>query len=180
DRELAYIDLPLDYRDGADAARGPEVRLSAEFAGRRHEWQGRIVRTEGEIDPQSRMVNAVARVKDPYGRGERPDRPPLAAGMFVEAEILGHTARGVAVIPRSALREGDRVLLVDDQDRLRFRHVDVLRATRESVIVRDGLADGDRVCLSPLVAVTDGMRVRTTVTDDAAPADDADDDARAS
>ena len=163
DAELAFIDLPLDYRGEGGAANGPEVRLRAEFAGRLHEWSGRIVRTEGEIDPQSRMVHTVARVKDPYARGNEADRPPLAAGMFVEAEILGRTARGVAVLPRSALREGGRVLIVDDDDRMRFRQVEVMRATRGSVIVQAGLASGERVCLSPLAAVTDGMQVRTDV-----------------
>jgi RND family efflux transporter MFP subunit len=161
DSELAFIDLPLDYRGEVGQQRGPEVLLRANFAGQTHEWRGRIVRTEGEIDPMSRMVHTVARVKDPYARGDDPGRPPLAAGMFVEAEILGLTARGVAVLPRSALRSGSRILLVDEESRLRFREVSVLRATRTEIIVDGGLDDGDRVCLSSLVAVTDGMRVRT-------------------
>ena len=33
----------------------------AEFAGERHERRGRSVRTEGEIDPRSRMVQAIAK-----------------------------------------------------------------------------------------------------------------------
>ena len=101
DSELAFVDLPLNYRGEQSSARGPEVVLRAEFAGRVHEWLGRIVRTEGEIDPRSRMVHAVARVADPYGRGDDPDRPPLAAGLFVEAEIRGRT------VPQG---RGDRAL----------------------------------------------------------------------
>jgi RND family efflux transporter MFP subunit len=167
DDQLAFIDLPLDYRDQAARTAGPEVILRADFAGRVHEWRGRIVRTEGVIDPQSRMVRAVARVKDPYGRGSDPDRPPLAAGLFVQAEIVGRTASGVAVLPRSALRDDDVVLVVDDQDRLRFRQVEILRSTEDSVIVASGLAAGERVCTSPLVAVTDGMRVRTSADETA-------------
>jgi hypothetical protein len=45
---------------------------------------------------------------------------------------------------------------------LRFRQVEVLRSTEDSVIVASGLAAGERVCTSPLVAVTDGMHVRTS------------------
>jgi RND family efflux transporter MFP subunit len=161
DRDLAYLDLPLVYRDQSANRTGPKVILRADFAGRVHEWEGRIVRTEGEIDPQSRMVHAVAQVTNPYGRGTDPDRPPLAAGLFVEAEIEGIEAEKVVVLPRAALRDGDRVLVVDEESRLRFRGVDLLRVTREEIIVRGGLAAGERVCLSPLEAVTDGMRVRT-------------------
>ncbi len=160
DDQLAFLDLPLGYRGERRRGKPPEVILHAEFAGRTHEWRGTIVRTEGEIDPKSRLVHAVAQVDNPYGRGPDPDRPPLAVGMFVEAEILGRVAEDVAVVPRAALRGKDRILIVDEDDRLRFREVDVLRSTREEVIVRSGLDQGDRVCLSPLSAVTDGMRVK--------------------
>ena len=74
--DLAYLDLPLNYRGESGRIRGPAVTLRAEFAGRIHEWQGRIVRTEGEIDPHTRMVHVVAEVQNPYGRGPDPTRPP--------------------------------------------------------------------------------------------------------
>jgi RND family efflux transporter MFP subunit len=160
DQDLAFLDLPLDYRNDAPDEPGPRVVLHAEFAGQTHSWQGRIDRTEGAIDPMSRMVQVVARVKDPYGHGEEKDRPPLAVGMYVEAEIEGSTVEQVAVLPRAALRGEDLVYVVDPENRLRFRKVDVLRATREEVVIRSGLQEGEQVCLSPLEAVTDGMRVR--------------------
>jgi hypothetical protein len=82
-------------------------------------------------------------------------------GLYVEAEIEGMTAEDVAVLPRAALRGRNQVLVVTPESRLEFRDVDLLRTTRESIYVRGGLADGERVCLSPLEAVTDGMQVRT-------------------
>jgi RND family efflux transporter MFP subunit len=164
DDELAYLDIPLVYR-GEQDRRGPAVEISAEFAGAKHSWRGTIVRTEGEIDARSRMVHLVARVEDPYARLAGSERPPLAVGLFVHAEIAGRVAPGVVELPRSALRPGDQVLIVDAEDRLRFRPVGVLRATATSVILRGGVADGERVCLSPLDVVTDGMRVRTVEED---------------
>jgi multidrug efflux system membrane fusion protein len=161
DDDLAFIDLPLDYRGEQTRALGPRVTLRADFAGRSHEWEGRIVRTEGEIDATTRMVHAVARVKTPYGRVEGRDRPPLAAGLYVQAEIEGRTVEGVAALPRAALRGRAQVLVVDRDDRLRFRDVDVLRATHDEIVVAGGLEEGERVCLSPMETVTDGMRVRT-------------------
>ncbi len=160
DRDLAYLDLPLLFRGEQGNQKGPKVILRANFAGGLHEWEGRIVRTEGEIDAKSRMVHAVAQVVDPYGRKD-PDRPPLAAGLFVEAEIDGQQVEQVVVLPRAALRGESQVLVVDGEDRLRFRDIDPLRVTREEIVVRSGLERGERVCLSPLEAVTDGMKVRT-------------------
>jgi len=159
DSELAYVDVPLAYRGGDDRP-GPVVTLRADFAGETHEWRGRVVRTEAEIDAVNRMVHVIAEVEDPYAPGTEPSRPPLAVGMFVEAEIAGRAAPGVAVLPRAALRGTDQVLVVDSHDRIRFRRVEVLRATSQHVIVSAGLESGERVCVSPLEAATDGMAVQ--------------------
>jgi len=205
DRELAFLDLALDYREparheppsgepaageptspeptarelpgetglriersddapGVGALSDPVVRLSTEFAGAVHTWEGHIVRTEGEIDAKSRMVHVVARISDPYGRSSEVARPPLAVGLFVNAEIMGRVIDEAFVIPRAALRdwEGsavDQVLVLDGESRLRFREVEVLRAERDRVIVGAGLEAGERVCVSPLRVVTDGMFV---------------------
>lgn len=162
DDDLAFLDLPLHYR-GEERDRGPRVTLRADFAGTTHQWEGRIVRTEGEIDPRTRMIYLVARVKDPYGRAGERQRPPLAVGMFVEAEIEGLAATDVAVIPRAAVRDGNKTLVIDEENRLRFREIEILREERERAIVREGLASGELVCISPLDTVVDGMSVRTQV-----------------
>jgi multidrug efflux pump subunit AcrA (membrane-fusion protein) len=116
------------------------------------------------------MVHVVARVDDPYGRKRSAGAIPLAVGMFVHAEIAGRTARNVALLPRAALRAGDRVWVVNDE-RIHFRPVEVLRAERDVVLIAGGLENGELVCISPMEAVTDGMRVRVgevPVTDDVA------------
>jgi RND family efflux transporter MFP subunit len=159
DSDLAFLDLPVDYRGAAAQEPGPEVVLYADFAGQRHSWIGRIVRVEGEIDRASRMVHVVAQVEDPYGKHGGDDPLPLAVGMFVEAEIMGSLAAEAITVPRTALR-GDRVLVVDGEDRLRFRDVDVLRVERGYAVIVGGLNAGDRVCVSTLEAVSDGMKVR--------------------
>ena len=170
DEELAYLDLPLSYR-GSQNQVGTPVTLRARFAGRTHAWQGRIVRTEGEIDPVSRMVHVVAQVKDPYAPGRDPSRPPLAVGMYVEAEIAGRVATEVAVLPRAALSGPNQVLVADEESRLRFRTVELLRTTTEAIVVRAGLEAGEMVSVSPLEAVTDGMKVQ--VLSDAADLEEA-------
>ncbi len=159
DDELAFLDLPLAYR-GASTGGGPPVTLWAEFAGNRWEWRGRIVRTEGEIDPTTRMVHVVAQVEDPYRRGADPRRPPLSAGMFVHARIEGRLLRDVFPLPRAALRSDGTVLLVDRDNRLHFRAVEIARASHDEILVASGLEQGERVCLTPLDVVTEGMRVR--------------------
>ena len=157
DEELAYLDLPLTH-SGEDFAKPIPVVLRARFAGEEHEWQGQVVRTEGELDPKTRMVNVVAQVPDPYAPSA--ERPPLSVGLFVDAQIQGATLANLVVLPRSALRGNDEVLIVDADNQLRFRRVDVLRSANDEVYVRGGLSGGERVCISPLQSTMEGMAVR--------------------
>ncbi len=166
DEELAYLNLPLSYRGEQDEKKGPAVVLTATFGGKEYSWRGQVVRTEGIIDPQTRMIHAVAQVENPYGRGRNAGRPPLAVGMFVEAEIRGKLSRDVFLLPRNALRGKDRVLVVDSEQRLHFRQVSVLRADRGQVVVDSGLEAGELVSLAALDTVVDGMKVRVLDEDE--------------
>lgn len=116
--ELEYVDLQL----AGETDDGPTVELSAELGGARRAWTGRVVRTAGGIDGETRMMPLVARVDEPYGAAARQAGAPLPIGLFVEARISGRRAEGVFVLPREALRETgrwrqgepSRVLVVDD------------------------------------------------------------------
>jgi len=159
DEELAYLDLPLG-RAGQESAAQLSVTLTAKFAGEQHQWQGYVVRTEGELDPNTRMMHVVARVANPYGSANK--SAPLSIGLFVDAEIHGRTVPNVTVLPRSALRAGDRLLLVDKSNKLRFRKVEVLRLAGNNVYIGNGVSTGDRVCLSTMQSSADGMLVRVS------------------
>jgi len=165
DHQLAFLSFPdprrSDMTEEDDAEEGPVVLLRATFAGRRHEWTGRIVRSEGEIDSKSRMVNVVARVDDPYQSNEANDRPPLAVGLFVEAEIVGSEVSDVIVVPRYAMRGDSRILIVNAKNELRSKPVEVLRIDRDDVLVQGPLAEGDRICISPIQVVVEGMIVNS-------------------
>ncbi len=154
DSELAYLDIPLGARPGSA---GPGVTLEAEFAGTVHSWEGQVVRTGGEIDPTSRMVPLIAQVKNPYAL--EGNTPPLSVGLFVEAEIRGRTLQDVVEIPREALRGNDTVIVVDDEDRLRTRTVSVLRTNDTTAIIQSGLEEGERICMTQLDTVSEGLKV---------------------
>jgi RND family efflux transporter MFP subunit len=165
DEELAYLDLPLA---GEASANLPDAILRARFAGADHTWQGKIVRTEGELDPQTRMITVVAQVEAPYKPSG--NRPPLAVGLFVEAEIIGKQVSDVFVLPRSALQANEQVYVIDADNRLVFREVNVLRVVAEDVYVTSGFDSGETICLSTISNAVEGMQVRP-VTDIAATAE---------
>ena len=152
----------LDPEALAGDAPAPEVELRADFAGAERVWHGRVVRSEGEIDAATRTVRLVAEVEDPFALapGDGAPRVPLELGLYVRATIRGRTLDDVARLPRAALRGDDRVFVVDAEDRLWRREVEVVRREREHVFVASGLTQGERVCLSPLETAVDGMPVR--------------------
>jgi RND family efflux transporter MFP subunit len=152
DADLAWITV------GARGNDGVPVDVSAEFAGGRHHWDGKAVRLGGAVDARSRLVPVVVEIPDPYRRAG--DRPALVEGMFVEVEFASPPPDGAVVIPRTALRPGDLVWVVDGEDRLDIREVRVARAGVAQVVVTGGLAAGERVCVSNLQYVTPGMPVR--------------------
>ena len=167
----AEIVLPLECDDlfwfhvpGFTPGNGPgsPAKVTARIAGRTLTWIGEVVRAEGKLDERTRMINVVVRVKEPYVK-----KPPLAVGLFVTVNIEGRTLSQVAVIPRSALRQGHLVWVIDEDDRLHFRTVDVARLWGQDILIQSGLNHGEKVAISPLKAVTDGMAVRTVLMEEA-------------
>ena len=160
DRQLAFLNLPPTLRGELPEELQPHVTLRTEYAGQELSWEGKIVRTEAEIDVSSRMVQLVARVPN------RPDQAPLSVGLFVEAEIEGLSAENIVVLPRSALRNNDQVLVINEEDKVQFRDIDTLRLYQDNVLIRAGLEAGERVCVSPLQTAIEGMTVNP-VSDEA-------------
>ncbi len=153
DRQLAFLNLPLGHRGELPVELQPNVTLVANYAGLKLTWHGKIVRLEAQIDIASRMVHVIARVSNDA------QEVPLSVGLFVNAEIEGLLVEDIVVMPRNALRNGDRVLVVDNDNRLHYRDIDKLRLYRDDVLIQGGLEAGDRVCISPLQTAIDGMRV---------------------
>jgi len=166
DQQLQYLDRPFGAGRGGVPLDAP-VTLTAEVGGQTVEWQGRLHRMDGAVDPDNRVWYAVARVDDPYGLTGDAARSPLVVGLFVEAEIQGRTVDRVFRLPRSALRNKNDVLTVDSENRLRRRPVEVLRTDFDSVLIVGGLEAGDRICVSPVEAFVDGLLVKVATEQDA-------------
>jgi len=160
DVEIAFVKLPEIYRgeNRKNLESGPKVILHASFGEQKHTWEGSIVRTEGSIDTKSRQLFVVAQVNDPYGRSVA-NRPPLKAGQFVEAEIIGEMLENVMIVPRSSLREGREVLLIEKGNKLTRREVEIVWSDMENVVVRNQLIPGEVLCLTPLTYAAEGALV---------------------
>ncbi len=157
--EIRYLDLPEQYRNGSENHQKPQVIIEAVYAGKTYQWMGIIDRTEGTIDSRTRLTYAVAQITDPYSKGQSDTNPPLKIGMFVEARIKGKIIASAIEVPRKALRPDNHILIVDDQGKIDLREVNVLKENIETVILTNGIQNGENICVTPLEYVVDGMKV---------------------
>ena len=159
--ELEFLDLPEHFRGEKMPVmdNGPEVTFTAPYAGRIGEWKGRLVRVAGGIEQKSRQLYVTAQVQDPYAR-RGGDNPPLKVGMWVTAHITGRILKQVFVLPRAALREGDQVLLIDAEEKLRSRVISIIWGGPDHVVVSRGLKEGDLLCTVPLHYAVEGSKVK--------------------
>lgn len=157
DTQLVELNLPLGF-SAVEPAQAPVVNFSATLGSREYRWQGAIVRIDASIDEATRLIYATAEVQDPYGIAAV-NGMPIAVGMFVNAEIEGVAERQAYVMPRLALRNKDKVYVINDDNELEIRTVEVLSTSEDRVLVVSGVAAGDRVVTSPVPNAVDGMAV---------------------
>lgn len=156
------VELPLkleDYallqRDEAGQVEG-RVSLRATLGVREVVWPGRIVRTTGEVERGALTAGVVVAVEATDGEGELRLPPP---GLFVEATLTGQSLASTLVVPREAVREGDRVAVLSETNTVEFRELKVVRSTANEVLVTEGVAIGERVILTRLGGAIEGMSV---------------------
>lgn len=149
----------------------PRAVVTLPYRGHVYAWDGYVDRVEAGVDPDTRTIDVVVRVPDPTKPGrlldaiDRPplvDPPPLLAGTYAGVEIEGLTL-AYALIPRAALRNDSTVWLVNGDETLRVVPVDVVQDQGSEVAIRsDVLTSGDRLVISDLAFVSEGLHVRVT------------------
>ncbi len=165
--DVVEVRLPMSNKDLAqfDIAglqRGEtqlDVTLKGRFADQESHWKGKIIRAEGLVDTKTRIMYVVARLSGDELLSVN-GKYPITIGQFVAAEVEGRRYDAVFQLPRAVLRQGNQVLVVDKDNKLRSRMVKVVEANREFVVISEGLEDGDIVCKSQLGVNVDGLLVQ--------------------
>ena len=155
DAQLAFLD-PDYARLGSAGDEAATVTLMAKFAGDMQSWEAKLTRTEGDISTRSRFLHVIAEVSDTTSdKGVQ-----LPIGLFVNGIITGRDVEGLVRIPRTALRAGNSVMVIDDNDQLHFRDVQIFQLTSDTALISAGLDEGERISISPLQFVVEGMPVQ--------------------
>ena len=126
-------------------------------------YEGILDRSEGIVDARTRLNRLVARFDDcfsnPFQKKQENRAEPLQIGQFVKLRLWGEKVR-VFVVPNSAFRTQDTLLVVNSNDELRIRQVKTVCRQGKEVWVSAGLESGERVCVTPIEIISEGMKVR--------------------
>jgi RND family efflux transporter MFP subunit len=164
--DFAEVRLPITARDMAflTLPEGPEdspvdVQLRDALNHDETIWTAKIIRTEGTLDESSLELFAIARVSDPFGRES--EYPPLRIGQPVVASIPGRVLKDVIAVPRMAVRQLDRIILVDPNElTIESHRIETIWSDEEYVVVRDPtITDGALVATTHLIYAPDGSKV---------------------
>ena len=176
DADAALIPGLWQLRAG-DRDRRVGVTVTTGYGDRVYAWSGYVDRAEAALDEQTRTIDVVVRVPDPFSGGSpvhgddsggdaesdraAVDGPPLLVGQFVEVQVEGVAPERYFAIPRSALRTGNEVWAVRNDSLLTIVPVEILQRADEVVFVTGALNEDQQVVVSGIRIATEGMVVRT-------------------
>ena len=155
DSDLQFLDIPMDGRK-LNPDQKSIVIIKSVYRGEMQEWAGNLERVDGVIDPMTRMIKLIANFKNNF---IEETKPILPIGLFVEAEINGKQLEDIFMIPNTALTPNDELLVLNQDDTLEIRKVKVITKMKNYILVKEGMKAGERVVVSKLSIVTNGMLV---------------------
>ncbi|MEL7500094.1 MAG: efflux transporter periplasmic adaptor subunit [Planctomycetota bacterium] len=142
-RKFFDVDVTLRYGAG-------DIRTSREAT---------FERLREQLDAKARTVGIVVSVDRPFEEegNARENGPAPVPGTYCEVELRGRPIEDAFVVPRSSIRDGT-VFLVDDENRLRKRSVEVQLVQNNFAAIK-GLGPGDRIVVSDPTPAIEGMLV---------------------
>jgi RND family efflux transporter MFP subunit len=134
-----------------------QVLISTTIGGQELFWDANITRTDSTFDLNTRQIDVIAKVVDPFGK--QGNHPALKIGQFVSAEIQGRTVENVFVIPNKSIREGAYTYVVRD-DRLAKQNIKILWQDDRNTLVGTGFTEGELVVTTSLNSTLAGARAK--------------------
>lgn len=156
-RDLAFLNLSGIHQTAEQEA---EVELFYQIDSEKHVWQAKITRYEGVVDSNSRVHYFVAQIVDPYSILSESKHDEIRIGTFVNAQVTGKTVENVTAIPLSAVYSGDTVYLVDNENRLYFQEINILRSDANFAYSTNDFPKDKRLITTKLATPVQGMKLR--------------------
>lgn len=154
--EAALIRANLAPANGAPA---PTVKLLLEN-GREYPESAKVTFVDNAVDINSGTVRVRAVLKNPEAQ--------LIPGQFIRTRVEGVMLSNVVSVPRKAVMssaQGAFIWIVNGEQKVEFRPVQLGRSMGNNIIVTEGLAPGDRYIVEGVLKVQPGIQVSAVSVD---------------
>ncbi len=148
--DLKWIDFPKRDQPGSTVCVSD---ASANHA--QHCHPGRVLSLQTSVQDSGRQAQVLVEVP----RSSKPDMQPLLLSQYVKVQFKGSTLSNVFKLDPAHVH-GNQVW-VNNNGQLNIRPVEIAFRSADSVLVREGLNDGDEVVTSNLGSPIEGMAIRT-------------------
>ncbi|SNY98830.1 efflux RND transporter periplasmic adaptor subunit [Halomonas sp. hl-4] len=126
--------------------------------------EGALVSMLPALEENGLQAQLLIAVDDPLALNT--EGPALRLGDVVRASYETTSKPNLIALPSAALRPGEQVWWVDDDNRLQRSQVTLAYRGQEHALVSSGLADGRRVVTAGLAQPSEGQQVRIRQRDD--------------
>ena len=119
------------------------------------EFDGKVTRTAGALDPQSRTMQVEVQVPNQQGK--------LYAGMYGQVKFLLPDDNAPIVVPADAFvfrAQGPQVVTVTNDNRIHWQKISVGRDFGTQLEVLNGLKENTEVVMNPTDDLRDGIEVQ--------------------
>ncbi|HZJ19389.1 MAG TPA: efflux RND transporter periplasmic adaptor subunit [Pricia sp.] len=151
----------LSFPNG-DSENGSQVKITNSTAWAPDAFrEGYLDKQIGALEDQTRLARVLVKVPDPLANTEgAKGKPKLMIGTFVEVNLMADPVANVVRLNRDHVRSNNTVWVMKD-GKLEIRKVDIVLTDDVYAYIRKGLEDGEKVVVTDLSTVSDGIGLRT-------------------
>ncbi|CAN5194455.1 efflux RND transporter periplasmic adaptor subunit [soil metagenome] len=149
-----FANVPQTYAIGLKVGQSAVV-FAREDPGKT--FMGKVTRTSDALDPATRTLLTEVQIANPENR--------LRPGMYLQVRFLFDRHALAVVIPTAALAtrsDGPKVFVLDNQNQVHYRPVQLGRDYGAQIEIVSGLADGERVVVHPGDDLPEGSLAQPT------------------
>jgi RND family efflux transporter MFP subunit len=163
--QLPWITIPgASDQTGSRVDVAPAGGLSTGGA-----WQGYVIRRRADLEPQGRLARLIVSIPQPVAQAVTHDIAlPLLLDAYVKLFIHGPELQNVFVVPRRAVHDGCRIWIMNSENRLDIRDVEIVWRGPDTMLLRHGVKPGERLILTALATPVPGMLLQTEAMADSA------------
>ncbi len=144
DEDISFIDDVFNNKSN--------VEITFTQGGKVIRRKGKIISYGTELDPRTKMLEAIIEIKNPY----QDKSVPIISGTYITATIKGKEESGIFKLPEDAIFENQ--VYIYDNGYLKIKKIKYLKQEGKFVILK-GITENDKIIITPVVDVVNNMKI---------------------